>query len=116
MKSIRLVLAAFLVLALCTCNKVDVAEDTPRAIKKIIREMQDENPRMPRASIWEYSFEGRKVYYVPPQGGDIPSTLYDSKGEQLCHPDGGLFGAGDGNCPSFFSSRSEERLIWKDPR
>ena len=116
MKSIRLGVAAMLVLILCTCNKVDVPEDTPRAIKKIIREMQEESVSNPPSSVWEYTFEGRKVYYVPPKCCDIPSTLYDSKGEQLCHPDGGFSGAGDGDCPGFFSGRSNERLIWKDKR
>jgi hypothetical protein len=116
MKSIRLVLAAFFVLALSNCSKVDVPEDTPRAIKKIIREMQEESVSNPPSSVWEYTFEGRKVYYVPPKCCDISSTLYDSKGEELCHPDGGHFGVGDGACPSFFGSRSNERLIWKDNR
>lgn len=112
----RLGVAALLVLILCTCNKVDVAEDTPRAIKNLIRDMQREAVSNPPSSVWEYSFDGQKVYYVPPKCCDIPSILYNSKGEELCRPDGGFSGAGDGDCPSFFSSRSEERLIWKDPR
>jgi len=116
MKSMRLALAAFFVLALSTCKKVDVPDDTPRAIKKIVREFQEQSKTNPPASVVEYSFEGRKVYYVPPRCCDIPSTLFDSKGEVICHPDGGLFGGGDGACPSFFADRSDERLIWKDKR
>lgn len=99
-----------------TCKKVDVPDDTPRAIKKIVREFQEQSKTNPPASVVEYSFEGRKVYYVPPRCCDIPSTLFDSKGEVICHPDGGLSGGGDGACPSFFADRSEERLIWKDKR
>lgn len=63
--------------------------------------------------IWQYRYEGKTVYYVPPQAYDIPSTLFDSDGETICSPDGGLRGDGDGRCTDFFRKRKGGKLIWK---
>ncbi len=62
--------------------------------------------------IWRYRFYGETVYYVPPKCCDIPSVLFDEKGEVLCSPDGGLTGSGDGKCPDFFDKRRNGKLVW----
>ena len=55
-------------------------------------------------------------YYVPPQCCDQFSTLYDADGAVICAPDGGITGRGDGKCPDFFQSRTNEKLFWEDSR
>ncbi|QJX49191.1 hypothetical protein HMJ29_07090 [Hymenobacter taeanensis] len=63
-----------------------------------------------------YQYNGGLVYYETVGCCDQYTTLYSSAGKVLCHPDGGLTGRGDGQCPDFAKTRTEERLVWQDPR
>jgi hypothetical protein len=66
-------------------------------------------------AVWRYQYKGAVVFYVPPRWCcDIKSWLYDSAGNVVCRPDGGIAGAGDGKCPDFFRERSEGELLWSD--
>jgi hypothetical protein len=56
------------------------------------------------------------VYYLPPRCCDIFGNLYDSQGQIICHPDGGIAGHGDGRCPDFLNQRTNETVIWRDTR
>jgi hypothetical protein len=51
---------------------------------------------------------------VPPRCCDIPSRLFDKQGEEMCRPDGGRTGRGDGRCRDFFTERQDEHVVWKD--
>lgn len=104
------------VLILTGCKKVDVPKDTPSCIKKEIRNIQSHNVRNPPASVWSYEYNGQAVYYIPSYCCDAMSQLFDNDCKQICSPDGGLTGAGDGKCPDFFSNRKSEKLIWQDDR
>jgi hypothetical protein len=42
--------------------------------------------------------------------------LYDAKGKILCHPEGGITGKGDGKCANFDKRKTNEQLVWQDPR
>lgn len=70
----------------------------------------------PGESFWQYRFNGGTAYYRPAICCDIFSTLYDVNGNVICHPDGGIAGTGDGRCKDFLSARTDEKLIWQDPR
>ncbi|SFN33992.1 DUF6970 domain-containing protein [Dokdonella immobilis] len=70
----------------------------------------------PPHRIVQYRYHDKTVYYVPPSCCDRPSTLYDESGGVVCSPDGGLTGRGDGRCTDFAAKRSDEVLIWADPR
>ncbi len=64
-------------------------------------------------SISRYIYKGEPVYYVPPMWCcDIPSLLYDGKGNLICRPDGGFTGLGDGKCPDFLKERSHREVLW----
>jgi hypothetical protein len=56
------------------------------------------------------------VYYLPPRCCDIQGQVFNRAGGVICAPDGGLTGAGDGRCPDFFATRSDEEILWRDPR
>lgn len=88
----------------------------PPWLDTLIAEFQSEPVGNPPRSIYQYTYQGRTVYYVPAQCCDQFSTLYDAEGNVLCAPDGGITGMGDGRCPDFFSARTDEVLIWRDPR
>ncbi|HOZ96238.1 MAG TPA: hypothetical protein PK779_04525 [Niabella sp.] len=85
-------------------------------IYKRIEEIKKEPVRNPAASIWQYTYKGKTVYYEPSYCCDFYSTLYDSNCNIICHPDGGIAGNGDRMCTDFFDERSNERLVWKDDR
>lgn len=100
-----------------TSNRDNTIPDgVPACIRDEIRRMQSEPVANPPASVWQYEYEGALVYYIPPQCCDEPSKLLDENCNHICSPDGGLTGKGDGKCPSFFDTRTNEKLIWKDER
>ncbi|MGI4740989.1 MAG: DUF6970 domain-containing protein [Janthinobacterium lividum] len=72
--------------------------------------------RNPIIRILRYQFEGETVYYESAPCCDQQSTLYDTKGAVLCHPEGGLTGRGDGRCGNFDKRKTNEQLVWQDPR
>jgi len=75
----------------------------------------NDRPNSP-AQIYRYTYKGQVVYYETTSGADQFSTLYDTAGTTLCHPDGGLTGKGDGNCPDFEKRRTGGVLVWSDQR
>lgn len=70
----------------------------------------------PPIRIVSYQYKGQTVYYETAPCCDQFTTLYDEKGEVLCAPDGGLTGRGNGKCPDFEKNRTNEQLVWQDPR
>ncbi len=113
MKIRNLVILTFLLL-LAGCSSGTQSEN-PKWVDQLIRNFESEPVGNPPQSIWRYEYQGQIVYYVPPQCCDQFSTLFDASGEDICSPDGGLTGSGDGRCPDFFSERTSETLIWADP-
>lgn len=115
--SIKILLALFLIAGLYAgCKKVDVPDGTPGFVKRKIREYMKKDVQNPPASVWRYDFKGEQVYYFPPSCCDQFSDLYNEKGDLLCHPDGGISGNGDGQCPDFWNTKSGGVEIWKDNR
>lgn len=88
----------------------------PVAITALIHDLESQPVANPPAIVASYDYAGQVVYYVPPRCCDIFADLYDATGQVICHPDGGLTGRGDGRCPDFFTIRSNETIIWRDPR
>jgi hypothetical protein len=104
-----------MILFLFACSR-DTQVENPAWINKLIKEFESSPVGNPPLSIWRYEYDGGIVYFVPAHCCDIPSTVYDTNGNIICAPDGGITGEGDGRCPDFFSQRSAEQQIWKDPR
>ena len=90
--------------------------ENPAWVDELIRKFQSEPAGNPPQSIWRYDYNGQTVYYVPSQCCDQFSALYDAGGREICAPDGGLTGRGDGRCPDFFTKRTNEKLVWQDSR
>ena len=106
---------AILVIVLSGCAP-SARTENPAWVDELIRKFQSEPAGNPPQSIWRYDYNGQTVYYVPPQCCDQFSALYDASGKEICAPDGGLTGRGDGRCPDFFAKRSGEKLVWQDTR
>jgi len=92
----------------------------PKWVQQLIARLQSEPVRNPPAKIIRYTSAGRSYYYVPPAAGDQFSSLYNSAGKQICAPDGGVTGGGDGKCPSFVRkmlfSHDPGKIVWQDTR
>jgi hypothetical protein len=106
-----LILAA---LAAGACSANPPAADT--GLAKLIAELAAAPLANPPHRILRYRYEGNTVYYVPATCCDQPSELLDEQGQVICRPDGGFSGRGDGRCPGFHAGKSDETLIWSDPR
>ena len=99
-----------------TSNNGDSPDELPLCIQNKIDVISSQPVRNPAAKVYSYSFNGETVYYIPPYSGDFYSELFNSSCSLICHPDGGFTGMGDGNCPTFFSERTNQVLEWADPR
>lgn len=63
----------------------------------------------------EYTYKGKKVYYVVMPCCDFFNEVYDDKCHFLGAPDGGFTGRGDGKIPDFFEEAKNKKLIWGKP-
>ena len=82
----------------------------------LVRKLEKEPVANPPASFIQYGYKGQVVYYVAPRCCDIFSDLYDTNGNIIGHPDGGITGQGDGRVADFLTERSDRRIVWKDQR
>jgi hypothetical protein len=92
------------------------AEPNKPCIEYVIDQIKNEEVRTPPAKVYEYTYLGNKVYFIPQFCCDFPSVLLDENCNLICNPDGGFTGGGDGNCSNFFKERKNEKIIWEDDR
>lgn len=108
---------AFIGIALaCVAGCAASAESGQEWLDALIARLGSEPVSNPPQRILRYRYHDATVFYQPPVCCDRPSVLYDEKGAVLCSPDGGIAGRGDGRCADFQAQKSDETLIWKDPR
>jgi hypothetical protein len=88
----------------------------PEWLTALIDKLSTEPVANPPAQIIQYTYNKATVYYLPPRCCDIMSVLYDVDGNILCQPDGGITGRGDGQCPDFQDTKTDEVIIWRDER
>lgn len=91
-------------------------ESLPLWLTALTHDLESQPVANPPAFIARYDYFGQVVYYLPARCCDIPSNLYNAAGTVICHPDGGLAGSGDGGCPDFLARRTDEKIVWRDPR
>ena len=90
--------------------------DNPAWLRALTTQIESEPVTNPPSSIVRYRYRGEIVYFRPSQCCDVYSDLYDTTGVLICHPDGGITGAGDGRCSDFAAARSGGRVVWADSR
>jgi hypothetical protein len=112
-------LFAVLVTALSACTTsfpTDQGMDQPPWLQALIAQIASEPLTNPPSSIIRYQYKGATVYYRPARCCDVFADLYAASGTLVCHPDGGITGNGDGKCPDFLATRTNEQVVWTDPR
>ena len=110
--------AAALLLILA-CNKdmpTQPQSANPGWLDELIAKIQSEPVTAPPSAIYSYTYRGETVYYRISRCCDIRSVLYDASGVVICEPDGGIDSGGDGRCTDFLSTRTNEHLVFQDPR
>ena len=115
MNVVNIALISALLFLTRQCSKDELSQ-TPECVLEKIHEISAENVWNPPAKIYRYVYKGQTVYFIPQHCCDIRSQLFDANCNELCAPDGGFTGKGDGTCPDFFDTRSDEKLVWEDPR
>jgi hypothetical protein len=85
----------------------------PGCIKKKIDSFRLKEPHERPQSVMEYTYKGKKVYYVVMPCCDFFNEVYDANCNYLGAPDGGFTGKGDGKIPDFAAEAKNEKLIWK---
>lgn len=109
------------VFALAACGGTDPQEagapaDTrPPWLLELIARQEAGPLANPPAYIVRREYAAGVYYFLPSRCCDIYSELYDNLGDLVCHPDGGITGGGDGNCPALGAVVAEE-VVWRDPR
>lgn len=88
----------------------------PPWLTRQIEDFKQAKPANPPVKIYRYLYRNEPVYYISRRCCDIPGALFTVEGQQLCQPDGGITGKGDGKCPDFFTTRTQEELVWEDLR
>ena len=101
-------------ISLMSC--VNDVYSVPSCVNNLIEKMKGDSVRNPPGKVWQYVYNGKIVYYIPPQCCDQPSLLLDVYCNTICAPDGGFTGSGDGKCSDFFKKATNPVLIWADSR
>ena len=90
-------------------------QTTPEWLTAKLKGFEDSAAVNPPEFVASYTYQGHLVYYISPRCCDQYSVLYDSIGAELCAPDGGITGRGDGRCPEFIAQRTNEKILWRPP-
>lgn len=98
-----------------SCKKLDLSIEVPNCIKNKIRKIKNQDVQNPPAQVWEWKVDGETYYYFTSDCCDQFNYLYDNNCKEICAPDGGFTGGGDGNCLDF-NSEVQKTLVWKDNR
>ncbi len=91
-------------------------QKTPVCILRKIDSIKKEPVWNPPAEIYEYEYQGKKVYAISSNCCDFFNTVVDEECKYVCAPSGGFTGRGDGKCKDFFKEAKQVRLVWKDER
>src|SRR3954465_13312417 len=114
MKSLLFTLVIFGVIVAHKCTKEK--DSIPACIQQKINDIKKEPRWNPPAEVYEYRYQGKKVYYFTSNCCDNFNTVYDENCNYLCAPDGGITGKGDRKCADFTEKAERVKLIWKDDR
>lgn len=84
----------------------------PTCIKNKIDSFKLKEAHEQPQKVVEYTYKGKKIYYVVMPCCDFFNEVYDANCKFLGAPDGGFTGKGDGKIPDFFEEAKSEKVIW----
>lgn len=95
---------------------VVIPAGVPQCIVEMIGTFRNQPKENPPRRIYQYSYNGNKVFYITAPCCDQYTDLLDQNCKVIAHPDGGITGKGDGKIPGFNAEKKDEKLIWEDRR
>ena len=114
MKSVLFTLTILLAVAARKCNSPK--EALPSCIQEKIAAIKQQPRWNPPAEVYEYEYEGKRVFYFSSDCCDQLNTVVDENCNYICAPSGGITGKGDRKCDNFTETARKVRLVWKDER
>ncbi len=97
--------------SVASCHK----NGLPACVENHIQNAKAAPLQNPPAEVWKWEVDGHTYYYFTSPCCDQFNFLYDTECNEVCAPDGGFTGAGDGKCPDF-SGEITKTQIWRDER
>jgi len=88
-------------------------DSIPSCIREKINKFKGMQSHEQPQRVIEYTYKGKKVYYIAMPCCDFFNEVYDDKCNMLGAPDGGFTGKGDGKLPDFATEAKHEKLIWE---
>lgn len=98
-----------------SCKTSDLDIEAPMCIEQKIDAIINNEVTNPPTQVWRWEVDGDTYYYITSDCCDQYNYLYNEQCEIICAPDGGITGAGNGNCPDF-TNEIVKTLVWKDNR
>ena len=90
---------AFFITVFTTCQKTELNIEAHDCIIDVIQNIMDNPVTNPPTRIEKWEVDDTIYYYVTSDCCDQFNYLYDPQCNEICAPDGGFSGSGDGNCP-----------------
>ncbi|MDN3669136.1 hypothetical protein QWY93_07330 [Echinicola jeungdonensis] len=109
------ILSWIIAFSLTSCEETSWKAGVPDCVISKIKTISQQEVSNPPTEVWKWEVDGQTYYYFTSPCCDQFDYLYDGECQQVCAPDGGITGQGDGNCPDF-EGEIEKTLIWKDER
>ena len=97
------------------CEQQNMETDVPACIEDKITLIKAAAVTNPPAEVWEWKTGAKSYYYFTSECCDFYNYLFDDSCTEICAPDGGFAGEGDGKCPDF-KEPIIKKLVWKDDR
>ena len=114
MKSILFTFTIFLAIAAKKCGPQK--DSIPACIQQRINDIKSQPSWNPPAEVYEYSYQGRRVFYFSSDCCDQHNVVVDESCNYVCAPSGGYTGKGDMKCADFNATATKVKLVWKDDR
>ena len=97
--------------------QMEMTKDSiPSCIRAKIDSFKKLEPQQQPQAVVEFTYKGKKVYYISMPCCDFFNEVYDAECKLLGAPDGGFTGRGDGKLPGFSKEATDRKLIWEPKR
>ncbi len=112
---LSIILSWVIALALSSCEESSWKAGVPNCVVSKIKTISQQEVTNPPTEVWKWEVNGQQYVYFTSPCCDQYNYLYDKQCQEICAPDGGITGQGDGKCPEF-EGEIDKTLIWKDER
>ncbi|MEO6683996.1 MAG: hypothetical protein ABIN48_14325 [Ginsengibacter sp.] len=104
------------ILSCNSTNKFAVSTEVPICLQEKIKLMSEDISEGMPVSLTEFTYHGKKVYYLVAPCCDKYNIVFDSTCTILGYPDGGFTGRGDGKMTDFEKAAINPKVIWEAKR